>query len=134
VIVDTSAWIDYLIDAASTATERLDDGIRHGTRIVVPEVVLMELLAGRTDEVSARRRRRLLARFEIVPLAPMIDAERAAALHRQCRRGGETVRSLIDCLVAAVALRLDLPVLHRDQDFEVLARHTELRTEPVFGP
>ncbi len=132
-IFDTSVWIDFLTDAATRATERLDDAIRQGSRIVVPEVVMMEVLAGRTDEASARQRRRLLARFEIVPLAPMADVERAAALHRQCRRGGETVRSLIDCLVAAAALRLDLAVLHRDRDFEVLARHTALRTEPLFG-
>lgn len=131
-IVDTSVWIDYLANAPTAATERLEDEIRRDSRIVVPEVVMMEVLVGRTDEVSARERRRLLRRFEIVPLAPIVDTEQAAALDRQCRRGGEIVRSRLPCLVAAVAMRLDLPVLHRDQDFEVLARHTELRTEPLF--
>ena len=36
------------------------------------------------------------------------------------------MRRLIDCLIAAVAIRADVPVLHRDGDFDVLARHTEL--------
>ena len=56
-----------------------------------------------------------------------MDAEQAAALHRACRRAGETPRSPNDCLVAAVALRHGVPVLHRDHDFTVLAAHTDLR-------
>ena len=36
-----------------------------------------------------------------------------------------TVRRLIDCLIAAVAIGAGVPVLHRDDDFDV-ARHTEL--------
>jgi predicted nucleic acid-binding protein len=31
------------------------------------------------------------------------------------------------CLIAAVAIRNDVPVLHHDADFDVLARHTPLR-------
>lgn len=37
------------------------------------------------------------------------------------------MRSLIDCLIAAVALRHGVPVLHHDADFEALARHTPLQ-------
>ncbi|CAB4810912.1 MAG: PIN domain-containing protein [Actinobacteria bacterium] len=54
------------------------------------------------------------------------DYDQAAALYRTCRRNGETVRRLIDCLIASVAIRLDAPVLHADADFAALARHTQL--------
>ncbi len=57
------------------------------------------------------------------------DFDHAAALYRQCRSRGETVRVLIDCLVGALAIRSDLPVLHRDADFDTLARHTPLRVD-----
>ena len=40
---------------------------------------------------------------------------------------GETVRKLEDCLVATVALRHGATLLHRDHDFEVIARHAPLR-------
>jgi predicted nucleic acid-binding protein len=63
-----------------------------------------------------------------VPTEP-IDYEEAAALYRVCRRSGTTVRKLIDCLIASVAIRADSPILHADADFEVLARHTALRIE-----
>ena len=39
---------------------------------------------------------------------------------------------MIDCLVAAMALRLDVAVAHRDRDFETIAVHCGLRTESLF--
>ena len=33
----------------------------------------------------------------------------------------------MDCLIAAVAIRERAHVLHRDRDFDVIARHTDLR-------
>jgi len=59
-----------------------------------------------------------------------IDFDTAGRLYRICRGNGETVRRLLDCLIAGVAIRADLPVLHADADFDVLARHTALRTDP----
>ena len=56
------------------------------------------------------------------------DYEMAATLYRTCRRRGETVRRVIECLIAAVAVRDDVPILHADADYEVLARHTALQS------
>lgn len=99
-IVDTSVWIAYLSTSESLASRWLADRIAADSTVIVPEVVMMELLIGKTDEDTAALRRRLLQRFAIEPLAPVRDAEDAAAIHRRCRRGGDTVRSLIDCQVA----------------------------------
>ena len=43
------------------------------------------------------------------------------------------MRKLIDCLIAAVAIREQARVLHNDRDFEVLGRHTRLRPEPFVS-
>jgi predicted nucleic acid-binding protein len=59
----------------------------------------------------------------------LVDYEAAAELYQACRRRGATVRELIDCLIAAVAIREPAAVLHNDRDFETLARHTRLRVE-----
>src|SRR3546814_10993628 len=85
----------------------------------------MELLVGAVDDRAARSLRRLLHSFEVVPLAPIVDSERAAALQRQCRRARRPTRSMIDCLVSAPALRLGQPVLHPALDSAALAAHTE---------
>ncbi|MCU1452625.1 MAG: domain nuclease [Acidimicrobiales bacterium] len=127
-IADTSAWIEYLRKTGSPAHLRLRRHIGDGARLVVPEPVLMELLAGPPGEAEAAGLRRVLSHFEMPPCEPFVDAEAAAGIQRACARNGERVRSIIDCLIAAVALRLDVPVLHRDRDFEVMARHVGLRT------
>jgi predicted nucleic acid-binding protein len=72
--------------------------------------------------------RGLLARATLIG-TEATDYEEAAALFRVCRRRGETVRKLMDCLIASVAIRVDTPILHNDADFEVLARHVGLRVE-----
>ena len=55
----------------------------------------------------------------------------AVALYRSARRRGLTVRSSVDCLIAACALRHDLEILHRDRDFGALARVSGLRQRSV---
>lgn len=126
-IVDTSAWIELLRGTGSPIDHALRSAIEHDREVIVPEVVVMELCSGSGSEPEADRLRRMLAHHDIVAIAPLDDSERAAALQRACRRQGTAVRSLVDCLVAAVALRLDQPVLHRDHEFELLARHSPLQ-------
>ena len=63
----------------------------------------MEVLAGARDENHLEGLRRLLARGTSLGVEPT-DYEEAAALYRICRRGGETVRRLTDCLIAAIAI------------------------------
>lgn len=92
--------------------------------IVAP--VLMEVLAGARDEVHQRRLARLLGTAELVPLEQPDDFEAAGALYARCRSSGVTVRSLTDCLIAVVAMRAGLPLLHRDSDFELIARQVPL--------
>jgi len=60
-----------------------------------------------------------------------VDYDAAAALYRTCRQRGHTVRKLLDCLIAAVAIRGDVPIIHRDTDFDILAQHTALQVDAV---
>jgi predicted nucleic acid-binding protein len=39
------------------------------------------------------------------------------------------VRSLLDCLIAAIAIRHDATLVHRDRDFDTLAAVSPLRAE-----
>ena len=123
ILVDTSAWVEFLRDTGSTACDRVEALL--GGEIAVCDAILMEVLVGARDERHLHDLRRLLARATILPMAPR-RYEEAAALFRLCRREGETVRKLIDCLIGAVAIHADAPVLHNDGDFDVLARHTDL--------
>ncbi len=127
ILADTSAWVEYLRATGSPAHLHLRKLIAEQGDLATTEVVLMELLAGAANAGEVTRLRRLLGRFELLPVEGLADYEAAAELYRRCRAGGETVRSLTDCLIAAVALRHGANLLHRDHDFEVIARHTPLR-------
>lgn len=126
ILVDTSAWVEFLRDTGSPVCQRVDDLLDDDIATCHP--VRMEVLAGARDEVHLGDLRRLLARASLLPTRAT-DYEQAAGLYRICRRGGETVRRLIDCLIAATAIRAGVPVLHADADFEALARQTALRVE-----
>ena len=126
ILVDTSAWIEFLRDTGSPICQRVDDLL--ATEIVTCDIVRMEVLAGARDEQHLQQLRRLLARASTLPTEP-VDYDAAAALYRTCRQRGHTVRKLIDCLIAAVAIRGNVPVLHRDADFDILAQHTPLQVD-----
>lgn len=125
-IVDSSAWIEFLRREPMNPTRmRVESALTAGIAAHC-EPVAMEVLAGARDDAHMRRLQGLLARSAL----HRVDETHwvtAARLYRTCRQRGETVRKMIDCLIAAVAIDAGLPVLHADKDFEVLARHTPLR-------
>ena len=127
ILIDTSAWVEFLRDTGTTVSDVVHELLME--EIAVCDAVRMEVLAGARDESHLSSLRRLLARAAVIPTLTT-DYDDAAALYRRCRRRGETVRKLVDCLIAATAIRAGATVLHNDADFDTLARHTELR---VYG-
>lgn len=125
-LVDSSAWIEYLRASGSPAHKALRGLVEQEEPLHTTDVVVMEVLAGARDDDHRDRLRRLLGRCEYVPIEGLGDYEAAADIFRICRGAGATVRSLTDCLIAVVAIRQSLPVLHADRDFDALARHTKL--------
>jgi predicted nucleic acid-binding protein len=122
-MIDTSAWIEFLRDTGSTTCNAVDHLLEDD--LAICDAISMEVLAGARNEQHLAQLRGLLARATLVSTIAE-DYDQAAALYRTCRRNGETVRKLIDCLIAAVAIRSNAPILHADADFAALARHTSL--------
>lgn len=93
------------------------------------EPVAMELLAGST----ARQVTAIDALVNSIPAVDIdanVDFRSAAGIRRATRAQGHTVGSMIDCLIAAIALRHDdVVVVHDDVDFERIAEATGLRHE-----
>jgi predicted nucleic acid-binding protein len=127
ILVDSSAWIEFLRATGSPAHRRLTELTRQGARLGTTDIVLMEILAGARDSAHRDSLRRLLATCEFEPVQGPVDYETAAELYRACRGAGETVRTLTDCLIASVAIRTGYALLHADADFEAIARHAPLQ-------
>jgi predicted nucleic acid-binding protein len=126
ILADTSAWVEFLRATGSATDRRLEALLAEG-EVGTTDVVLMEVLAGARNSAEWRELRRLLGRCAFLPVHGPADYEAAAHLYRRCRREGETIRKLTDCLIAVVAMAADAELLHRDADFVAIAGHGPLR-------
>lgn len=123
--MDTSIWIEVFRECDPQRLEELVDF----EEVVTCLPVVQEVLQGFREERHWRIAREAFFALPIVesPMEAAVYLE-AASLYRSARRGGLTVRSSIDCLIAACAMRHDLEVLHRDRDFTALASVAALRS------
>src|SRR5689334_5705108 len=102
IVVDTSAWVEFLRDTGSRVCSTVDSLL--DDRVAITDAIAMEVLARARDERHLTQLRGLLARAAVLPTGAF-DYDEAAMLCRTCRRRGSNVRKLIDCLIAAVAIR-----------------------------
>lgn len=129
VLVDTSVWVEIFrrpgrLDAGAVLD--LDDAVT-----CLP--VVQEVLQGFRDERAFRTARDAMLALPIVESPLRVEViEEAVELYRSARRAGRTVRSGVDCLIAACALRHGLAVLHHDRDYAALAAVSALEARPVF--
>lgn len=128
VLVDTSAWIEVFRKPPRLV---LADVVEFDD-IVTCLPVVQEVLQGFSDDLAFRKARESMLALPIVesPLGDHIWLD-AAELYRRARRTGLTVRSGIDCLIAACAIRHGLTVLHKDRDYPALARVSDLRERRI---
>lgn len=125
-LVDSSAWIEFFRDTGSPVQRTLEGATEDERRLAWTDIVALEILAGARDDAERDRFRRLFYGHRHLAVQGPADYESAAELYRLCRRGGETPRSLVDCLIAVVAIRNDAELLC-DADFQTIARHAPLR-------
>lgn len=124
VLVDTSVWIEVFRRRRPLELEAIIDL----DEVVTCLPVVQEVLQGFDDEAAFQLAREAMLAFPRVesPLTAGVFEE-AVTLYRAARRSGRTIRSSVDCLIAACALRNGLDVLHRDRDFTALAEISPLR-------
>lgn len=128
ILVDSSAWIEFQRATGSSADLRLTQAIENDEPLAIVGLIVLEVLAGARDESQAELLHRLLSRCRLLTVQEPSDYEAAAALYRACRRAGSTIRRLPDCLIAAIALREGVPLLHQDADFDAIAKHSHLES------
>lgn len=124
ILVDTSVWIEVFRERQPLDLEAVLDFDDVATCLPV----VQEVLQGFRDEAAFRRAREAMLSLPLVeaPLAADVFSQ-AVDLYRGARRSGLTVRSSVDCLIAACAIRHDLEILHRDRDFAAIAQISTLR-------
>jgi len=128
VLVDTSVWIELFRRPAKVQLDEVVDF----DDIVTCLPVIQEVLQGFDSEPVFLRARESMRAFPIVesPVGEDVFLQ-AADLYRSGRRMGVTIRSSVDCLIAACAIRHQLEVLHCDRDFDRIAKISPLRARNI---
>ena len=127
-LVDTSVWILHF---SRNASFDLRDICAPEARVLCLPVY-QEILQGIRDENSYRDIKSIIDAADFVeePLSRQVFDE-AVGLYRTARRQGLTIRSSVDCLIAACAIRHNLVVLHRDRDFGSIASASALKQKEI---
>lgn len=123
VLVDTSVWIDYFQDRSTKAVEKLAKILEERQPFGIASLIYQEILQGTDSDFAFHRYEKYLRTQTFYhPLDPLTSYAEAARMYARCRRGGITIRSTIDCLIAQIAIEHGLPLLHSDKDFDQLAK------------
>ena len=127
ILVDTSVWIEVLKDKDGSIVQACRE--RTGTDICAfTHFTQLELLQGAKDEIELRRL------DEYLSTQYYLEAEKnswreAARIYFELRRKGVTISSPLDCCIAQIAIESEVLLLHRDKDFEKIARIRPLFAE-----
>jgi predicted nucleic acid-binding protein len=126
ILPDTSAWISFFRDASDETGLKLRKLIELEADICLCGPVVTEVLQGIRRDKDHQKISRLFELPEYLVLDRAVY-EYAAEIYRGCRARGFTIRSTMDCLIAATAITQDAHLLHQDRDYESIAQFFPLK-------
>jgi predicted nucleic acid-binding protein len=126
IMPDSSAWIAFLAGVPGPASDKLGSLIQVEADVCVCGSTVMEVLRGLRYPEQHRKVAATFQRFEYLEERPETFKE-AANIYRTCRENGFTIRSSMDCLIAALSLQHGAYLLHNDRDFGAIAKFFPLK-------
>jgi predicted nucleic acid-binding protein len=129
VLVDTSAWVDFLNGFPSPAADALAELLRGDDDVCTCGIVVAEVFQGLRQDVGRATIQRSFADMTFIEPPGIHLYFRAADLYRGLRERGRTVRSTIDCIIAAIAEDGGCDLLARDRDMDAILDSGLLKAE-----
>jgi predicted nucleic acid-binding protein len=120
VLVDTSAWVDFLNGHPSPAGAALTQLVAGEHDVCTCGIVVAEVFQGLRREKTRDEIGALFRQLTFLEGSGIDLYFRAAEIYRSLRQQGRTVRSTIDCLIAVIAEQNGCRVLARDRDLEAI--------------
>lgn len=127
IVADTTVWIDFLEARHTHYDHTLKALIEEGTSVGLTDLIYGEILQGIRDDETFSRIRETLQAFPILRVRGLRTFEHAASIYRACRKRGLTIRSTIDCIIAATCIESGAELYHNDRDFETIAKLHDLK-------
>ena len=132
VIADTSVWVDFLKGRETPGVLHFEQLLNSEVDLFTTGIIVQEILTG----IQEKRDRHMVMRdLELcITVMPSLGTHvRAAEIFDGCRKKGITIRSVVDCLVAALAMEYDLSVLHCDRDYRWISKVFPMKLEKCEG-
>lgn len=95
--------------------------------VVVVDIILAEVLQGFHRDRDFSTARDLLLNLPFLPMPGRDLAVKSAVHYRKLRKIGITPRKTIDVFIATFCIHNNLPLFHRDRDFDILVEHLGLK-------
>ena len=124
-LVDSSILIPIFRDKSGTRRDRFRRFLR-GRDFSISRFTQLELLQGCKSEAQWEALNDYLEVQDYAELAPDSWSE-AARMYYELKRKGLTVRSILDCCIAQIAIERRVPLIHNDNDFEVISQIRKIR-------
>lgn len=125
ILVDTSVWVDLFRNRATVGSSILQRALQDGMDVCICGVILTELLQGVQNQHEQQLMRAMLDPLIYLKMKKDIFIL-SADIYRNLRKRGVTIRKTIDCLIGAVAIFYNVPLLHADRDFDPLVEYCGL--------
>jgi len=123
-LVDTTIWVNFFRGRNDSLKDRLG-GLIADDRVCMTEIVIFEILRGARAQKEYNM---LLKDFSALP-ALSLDAKAWQISWETvffCRQRGLNIPAL-DTLIASIAIRHGVTLMHSDRHYDLLSRHTSLK-------
>jgi len=126
ILVDTSVWIDVFRGTRNRPSEILSRAIENSEDICTSGIIMTEILQGIKVDKEFDRTKSVLLDLIYLPVSRSMFIH-AASIYRTLRKQGKTIRSPIDCIIAAICCEHGVNLLHNDGDFDAIASVSSLK-------
>ena len=124
VLIDTSGWICFFSRRGYEEMKKVISNLLDEDRVAIAGPVLIELIQGAKNQGEKENIKHYVRGLLWLPVTDD-QWHKSAELAFELRRKGIT-SSAIDTLIATLAIDYDCALLHRDSDFDQIARYSSL--------
>jgi predicted nucleic acid-binding protein len=128
-LVDTSILIPIFRDKSGSRRDRFRRFLR-GRDFSISRFTQLELLQGCRSEEQWETFNDYLEVQNYLEMSPETWSD-AARIYFELKRKGLTVRSILDCCIAQIAIDRRVPLVHNDNDFEAIAQVRKIRLHRI---
>ena len=128
-IFDTSVWIDFFKNTGSKQATLLEEYVQYASQnVLLTPTIIQEILQGVRTEQEFIQKQRVLQSYNLLKSDWDTTSTAAAKLYFNLRKKGITIRKSTDCLIAQIAIKNEVLLVHINSDFELIAQNSPLRT------